>query len=166
MDNQTIIEKLITIEDAHERASKLVKILFKDITDKEGEPYIGHLERVSNKLTNKNTKIAGLLHDTVEDTDFTFDDLRKLKFNEEIIELVKIVTKDPTKKESYHDRITYIIETNNIEAIKLKYSDMSDNFNQERLNKLDEKQRNYFINKYQNELIRLENILKEKGEKL
>lgn len=158
-------QSLLEIKDDYQRAHQLVSILFQDKTDKEGEPYIGHLERVSNKLTKENTRIAGLLHDVVEDTELTFNDLRNLNFNEEIIELVNLVT-NTTKDKSYHDKITSIIESNNIEAIKLKYSDMSDNANPERLSKLPEEKRNYFINKYQPELIRLKNILKERGENL
>ena len=155
------------ISDDYSRALALVEKLFADKTDKEGKPYIGHLVRVSNKLTNTNTKIAGLLHDVVEDIeDFTFDDLRDLNFNEEIITLVNIVTKDPVNKISYHDKITKIIETDNIEAIKLKYSDITDNCDMNRLNKLDEKTKNYLINKYKDEVIRLKNILKEKDEEL
>ena len=155
------------ISDDYSRALALVEKLFANKTDKEGEPYIGHLLRVSNKLTNTNTKIAGLLHDIVEDIeDFTFDDLRELNFNEEIITLVNIVTKDPINKISYHDRITKIINTNNIEAIKLKYSDITDNYDMNRLNRLDDKTKDYLINKYKDEVKRLENILKERGEKL
>lgn len=157
-------QQIKLIEDDYERAYQLVSLKFKDKTDKEGEPYINHLIRVSEKLNNKNTKIAGLLHDIVEDTDITFEDLKDLNFNEEIIELVRIVTNDPNKKETYHEKITSIIETNNIEAIKLKYSDMSDNSNLERLNKLEEEIKQRLINKYQPEIIRLESILKERGE--
>lgn len=154
------------ITDDYLRAKSLVEKLFDGMTDKEGEPYINHLLRVSNKLTNKNTKIAGLLHDVVEDIeDFTFDDLRYFNFNEEIITLVSIVT-NPKELSSYHDKITKIIETNNIEAIKLKYSDMTDNYDMNRLNKLDEKTKNKLINKYKDEVIRLEKILKEKDEVL
>lgn len=154
------------INDDYLRAKSLVEKLFEGITDKEGDQYINHLLRVSNKLTNTNTKIAGLLHDVVEDIeDFTFDDLRDLNFNEDIITLVSIVT-NPKELTSYHDKITKIIETNNIEAIKLKYSDMTDNYDINRLNKLDEETKNRLINKYKNEIIRLENILKEKDEVL
>ena len=163
-------EEIISIKnisDDYSRALALVEKLFATKTDKEGEPYIGHLLRVSDKLTNINTKIAGLLHDVVEDIeDFTFDDLRELNFNEEIITLVNIVTKDNENKISYHDRISKIIDTNNIEAIKLKYSDITDNYDMNRLNKLDDKTKNYLINKYKDEVIRLENILKEKDENL
>ena len=165
--DKAILNDLKNIEKDYLRAKKLVEILFEDKKDKEGQPYIGHLIRVSNKLSNENTRIAGLLHDVVEDIpDFTFEDLRNLNFNEEIITLVKIVTKNKTKKEKYHDKITSIIKTNNIEAIKLKYSDMLDNFDTNRLNKLDIMTRSYLFNKYKDEIVRLENILKEKGEKL
>ena len=158
-------EHLNKIVDDYKRAHELVKILFKDKKDKEGNPYIGHLERVSNKLTNKNTKIAGLLHDIVEDTSCTLDDLRKLNFNNEIIELVKLVT-NSEENITYHDKISSIIDSNNVEAIKLKYSDMLDNSDPERLKKLDSETKDYFVKKYTNELKRLENELKERGENL
>lgn len=165
--NKNDLKAIKNISDDYSRAKKLVEILFKNIKDKEGQPYIDHLIRVSDKLTDKNTRIAGLLHDVVEDIpNFTFEDLKELNFNEEVITLVKIVTKDKTKKENYHKRITSIINTNNIEAIKLKYSDMLDNFDENRLNKLNLITRNYLFNKYKNEITRLENILKERGEKL
>lgn len=166
--------ELINIKDDYKRAYLLVSYLFANKKDKEKEPYINHLLRVSNKLKKEETKIAGLLHDTVEDTKVTFKDLKSLGFNDNIITLVKLVTNKKTflpktkrkRQEIYHNKITSIIESNNIEAIKLKYSDMSDNFNQERLNKLDNKTKEYLINKYQPEIIRLENYLKERGEEI
>lgn len=166
LDNYKI-QELINIKDDYERAYQLVSILFQNICDKEGDPYLNHLIRVSTKLSNPNTRVAGLLHDTIEDIpDLDYDDLRKLKFNEEIIELVRLVTKDKTKKQNYHERITKIIESNNLEAIKLKLSDIQDNCNLERLSKLDEQTKNRLYNKYKDELIRLENILQERGEML
>lgn len=172
MIKKSLKEELLLITNDYERSLKLVEYLFRNKKDKEGDPYIDHLLRVSNKLSNPNTKVAGLLHDTVEDTRVTFDDLKSLGFNDEIITMVKLVTNDKTnitlsKKawlESYHNKITRILESNNIEAIKLKYSDMSDNFNQERLSKLDEKTRTHLVNKYQGEIVRLESYLKERGE--
>lgn len=152
------------IKDDYERAYKLVSITFEGKTDKEGKPYIGHLERVSNSLENKKTKIAGLLHDILEDIDYideTF--LKELNFNDEIIEMVKIVSRD--KNKTYHDFITDIIESNNIEAIKLKYADMCDNANPERLSKLEEKTKARLKAKYEIELPRLKNKIKYLEEK-
>lgn len=166
LDSQTV-KDLQTIKDDYKRALKLVEILFKDKKDKEGKPYINHLIRVSSKLSNYNTKVAGLLHDTIEDIpNFTYDDLRNLNFNETIIELVRLVTKDKKNIQSYHNRITKLIKSNNLEALKLKLSDIQDNCDLNRLAKLDEPTRKRLYNKYKDELERLKNILKEKGEKL
>ena len=156
-------EELLKIQDDYERALSLIKVLFEDITDKEGEPYINHLLRVSEKLENKNTKIAGLLHDTIEDIDgFTEESLKELNFNDEIISLIKIVTKDDDIE--YTDYITSVLDTNNIEAIKIKYADMSDNFNIERLNKLSEQDKERLTRKYEKEIIRIKNYLIKEGE--
>ena len=156
-------EELLKIQDDYERALSLIKVLFEDITDKEGEPYINHLLRVSEKLENKNTKIAGLLHDTIEDIDgFTEESLKELNFNDEIISLIKIVTKDDDIE--YTDYITSVLDTNNIEAIKIKYADMSDNFNTERLNKLSEQDKERLTRKYEKEIIRIKNYLIKEGE--
>ena len=155
-------EELLQINNDYERALKLVSIIFQDKKDKEGDPYISHLIRVSKKLKNPNTRVAGLLHDTIEDIEYmSFNSLTELKFNDEIIELIRLVTKDPSL--NYHDQITKIIVSNNIEAIKLKYADMSDNYDLERLKKLSPEQQEYFHHKYGPEIIRLKEILEERG---
>lgn len=166
------IQKLLKLSDEYERALYLVSILFANKKDKAGLPYINHLIRVSINVNEKNTKVAALLHDTVEDIEnFTFDDLKALDFNEEVISLIKWVTKDKydkeytqeEKKEIYHNKITSIIESGNIEAVRLKYADMSDNFDEERLSRLDIDTQNKLKNKYANEIIRLEKYLKERN---
>ena len=159
--NHLTIEELAffnTLPNEYEKAYYLVSILFKDKTDKEGEPYIGHLTRVSDHVENMNTKIAALLHDVVEDIpNFTFTDLEELGFNEEVIELVRLVTKDESLP--YHERITKIIASGNVEAIKLKYADMSDNADEERLSKLEYDVQERLRKKYSGELLRLREYL-------
>ncbi len=74
------------------KAFDIVSKEFDGKTDKAGKPYIGHLTRVaSNVLGNSNirellTTIA-LLHDLVEDTDWTEEDLRK-EFPDEVVLLL------------------------------------------------------------------------------
>ena len=74
------------------KAFDIVSKAFDGKTDKAGKPYIGHLTRVaSNVLGNSNirellTTIA-LLHDLVEDTDWTEEDLRK-EFPDEVVLLL------------------------------------------------------------------------------
>ena len=148
------------IKDDYSRALQLVSYLFRDKTDKAGVPYIDHLIAVSNFLDSPNTKIAGLLHDVVEDIEgFTLEDLKKLGFSDHIVEIVRIVTKDKTKNQSYHDWITDIIEIGNVDALKVKYADIMDHLSLERLDKLDQIKRSYFINKYKDEATRLAKAL-------
>lgn len=53
--------------------------------DKAGKPYIEHPLRVMNNLTTVEEKIVGVLHDTIEDSELTLDDLTSLGFFCEII---------------------------------------------------------------------------------
>lgn len=148
------------MDDDYDRAYRLVSYLFKDKKDKAGEPYLGHLIRVSDRLSKGDAKVAALLHDVVEDIDdISFDDLKDLGFSESIVDIVKIVTKDKSKGISYHDWIGEIIATGNVDAIKVKYSDMMDNFSLDRLNKLDEETKRHLISKYKDEVERLRNYL-------
>lgn len=162
------LNKLITIEDEYEKADFLINILFKDILDKNGEKYIGHLYRVSEGVDELKTKAAALLHDTVEDIDgVTFEDLLEVGFSNEVVDIVRIVTLDKAKDDLteeekllfYENQITKVIESKNQEAIKLKFSDMSDNFNEERLNRLSEEKRDYLIRKYSKQYYRLKDYL-------
>lgn len=154
------LNKLISIEDEYEKADFLINILFKDILDKNGEKYTGHLYRVSEGVDELKTKAAALLHDTVED-------LLEVGFSNEVVDIVRIVTLDKaeddlTEEEKllfYENQITKVIESKNQEAIKLKFSDMSDNFNEERLNRLSEEKRDHLIRKYSKQYYRLKDYL-------
>ena len=86
------LNKLISIEDEYEKADFLINILFKDILDKNGEKYTGHLYRVSEGVDELKTKAAALLHDTVEDIDgVTFEDLLEVE-SIEVYELISFVS--------------------------------------------------------------------------
>ena len=152
-------EKIKEDNNLYSKALSLVTILFKDKIDKEQEPYLNHLLRVSNNVEDENTKVAALLHDTVEDIpNITYQDLLNIGFPENIVAIVKIVTTED-KEKPYHDKITSIIDSNNIEAIKLKISDMQDNSNPERLAKLEPELQNRLHAKYDNELKRLKEYI-------
>ncbi len=60
--------------------------------DKGGHPYVFHPLTVASKQTSEDAVIVGLLHDVVEDSSYTLDDLRSLGFSEEIIEAVGLLT--------------------------------------------------------------------------
>ena len=157
------IKALIANHDLYTKCETLVERLFKEKRDKANEPYIGHLKRVSDSLYSLEEKCAGLLHDTLEDIPgMTPNILSYLGIPNDVIEIVTIVTKDENL--SYEAEITKIILSQNRGAIRLKYTDMKDNSNPERLAKLDLETRIRLTNKYQNQIKKLEREL-EKGEK-
>ena len=69
--------------------------------DKGGNSYIEHPLHVMSKMNTVEEKIVAVLHDVVEDTNVTLEDLKKEGFSSEIIEGIDSVTrrKDETYKE-------------------------------------------------------------------
>ena len=144
------------------KCKTLVERLFKDKKDKAGKPYIGHLLRVSNRLENPDEKCAALLHDTLEDIeDMTPEILLDLNIPKNIIEMVILVTKEEGL--SYEEEINKIINSKNDGALRIKYSDMLDNSNSERLSRLDNETRTRLTNKYQPQLKKIKLELKKRG---
>lgn len=139
------------------KALKLVSILFKDRVDMNNKPYLGHLTRVSSSV-NDALKPAALLHDVMEDIEnIKEQDLLDIGFTENTVKLVSILTKN--KNEKYTDYIDSIIKAGNKNAIILKIADIIDNINPERLKTLDEKKRNYYLNKYTEPLKKLQELI-------
>jgi len=83
-------------EEALSRAYDFAMQAHGDQKRASGDPYISHPLEVAGILTNyrldSNSIITALLHDTVEDTSITSEDIRK-EFGEEIMHLVDGVTK-------------------------------------------------------------------------
>lgn len=75
-----------------ERAVVIATICHAGIKDRGKLPYILHPINVMIGLDTQDERIVAILHDVVEDTDITFDDLRKLGFPEYIIEALDSVT--------------------------------------------------------------------------
>ena len=61
--------------------------------DKSGKRYIWHPIHVMLNIKGYDEKVVALLHDIVEDTEITIDDLKCIKFNNRIIESVDVITK-------------------------------------------------------------------------
>ena len=152
----------------------LVSILFKDKVDKNNEPYIKHLITVSFKMSTFDGRVAGLLHDVVEDIDgVTFDDLIDVGIPNNIIEVLKLVTKKPyndnisksKKLELYNKEIDNIINSDNELAVELKYSDMSNNYNMDRLKLLSSEKQKWFHLKYGENIKKLEKRMENKNDR-
>ena len=98
-------------------------------TDKCGEPYILHPLRVMLSRKNEVERICGVLHDVVEDTDITFEDLRKEGFSEDIIEILDCLTK--RDGEDYEYYIARVLK--NEVACQIKLADLADNMDPNRI---------------------------------
>lgn len=102
----------------------------KDQTDKNGDPYILHPLRVMGRVQSDAEKIVAVLHDIVEDTPCTFQDLRDKGYSEQVIEAIDCLTKRG-EEESYDDFIERC-QTNPI-ALRVKIADLEDNMDIRRL---------------------------------
>ena len=61
--------------------------------DKSGVPYIFHPIHLAEQMTTEEECIVALLHDVVEDTDVTFEQLEK-EFPDTVIQALKLLTHD------------------------------------------------------------------------
>lgn len=87
------------------------------------EPYVNHPTRMANRIDAPFYKCIALLHDVLEDSDFTASDLLGWGVSPEIVEVVTTLTK--TDGESYCE---YIIRClNDIHARTVKILDLKDN---------------------------------------
>lgn len=97
--------------------------------DKGGNPYIEHPRRVAARLKRVDEKIVGFLHDVVEDTTITLEDLRSLGFPAYIVEAVDAITK--RKKESYDQYLYRVFQNDLARAVKL--ADIAENMDLSRI---------------------------------
>ena len=104
-------------KDIVKAAKELAKKLHDGMTDKYGNPYFYHLERVANRVRDMEYNmvdetseinlyiVAAYLHDVIEDTDHLIGDLID-DFGETVAEAVKLLTRD--KEETYADYVVGI----------------------------------------------------------
>jgi (p)ppGpp synthase/HD superfamily hydrolase len=103
--------------------------------DKAGHPYINHPRAVAAALTQygDNAVMAGLLHDVVEDTDVTLDDLRAAGYPAEVVDAVDSVSR--REGETYMDMIRRAA-VNPLGRL-VKFADNAHNSSEERLANLE-----------------------------
>ena len=63
--------------------------------DRGGFPYFAHPLHVAEQMTTEDSTVAALLHDVVEDTDFTIKDLARYGFKKEVLDALALLTHDP-----------------------------------------------------------------------
>ena len=97
--------------------------------DKAGAPYILHPLRMMLRMSSETEMMAAILHDVVEDTAWTLEQLRQAGFAEEVVQAVECLTH--RDHETYEEFITRV-RTNPI-ATKVKLADLEDNMDMRRL---------------------------------
>ena len=119
-----------------QRAIEIATEAHKGQFDKSGKDYIGHPLRVMEMGKTEEEKIVGVLHDVIEDTDWTFETLAEEGFSKEVINALRCVTK-LSENENYDDFIERIKK--NPLAVAVKINDLSDNMDIRRLPYLSDK---------------------------
>lgn len=154
-------EKIKNEEDIYTKAHTLVTMLFKEKYDKGNMPYLNHLEVVSGNVKTKVQKVAALLHDTIENIKINEEELIKIGFSKEIVDIVSILTRKSNPKEDYNDYIERIINSNNIDALEIKMADLNHNMDISRIKKPTVKDFDRIEKRYRPNYIKIQNKLNE-----
>lgn len=131
-----------------ETAERLARAIHAGQTDKIGNPYIGHVERVARYTRvlggNQDQRMAAWLHDAVEDSPLTLGDL--VAMDCPVVPLVDAMTfrKGKETRRDYYERIL------SVPGAKLvKHADLLDNTDPERIASLEEEDQIRLTAKYQ-----------------
>ena len=120
-----------------DKTKKAMKFCFKahkDQVDKSGMPYVFHPFHVAEQMTDEATTIVALLHDVVEDTDYTLEDIAAEGFGKEILEAVALMTHEDDVP--YLDYVAKLKENPIARAVKL--ADLAHNSDLSRIGEIDE----------------------------
>ncbi|MBB1538062.1 MAG: hypothetical protein HG458_001925 [Prevotella sp.] len=112
---------MITVEDA----LRIAVDAHNGQKDLDGNPVILHPIAVGLAGNNREEIIGGFLHDVVEDTEFTFNDLLARGVDKTIVETLQLLTH--TKDISYDEYVQRIVTSGNSIAIHIKYNDLKHN---------------------------------------
>ena len=120
------------------KTKKALKLCFdahKDQLDKSGMPYVFHPFHLAEQMKTEETTIVALLHDLVEDTEYTIEDLVNMGFDKAITDAIALMT--------HADNVDYMdyvrmIKDNPI-AKEVKLADLNHNSDLTRLDVIDEK---------------------------
>lgn len=101
--------------------------------DRTGVPYIYHPIHLAEQMDSEDACVVALLHDVVEDSDITLEDLREMGFSEAQLEGVRLMThippsEDMTESEKLEDYLDYVRRIkSNVLARQVKLADLRHN---------------------------------------
>lgn len=120
--------------DNTKKAMKLCFKAHKDQVDKSGMPYVFHPFHVAEQMMDEAATIVALLHDVVEDTDYTLEDIAAEGFGKDILEAVALMTHEDDIP--YLDYVAKLKENPIARAVKL--ADLTHNSDLSRIGEIDE----------------------------
>ena len=120
--------------DLTKKALKLCFEKHKEQVDKTGMPYVFHPFHLAEQMDDETSTVCALLHDVVEDSDITFENLLDMGFPKEVINVLKLLTHEDSVP--YMDYVSKI-STNSV-AKKVKIADLTHNSDITRLDIIDE----------------------------
>ena len=117
------------------KALKLCFDAHKDQVDKGEAPYVFHPFHLAEQTVDEDETVVALLHDAIEDTDYTLDDLKNMGFSDAVCEALSYLTHD--------DSVPYMEYIRKIKKCKLastvKLADLKHNCDLTRLDLASEK---------------------------
>ncbi|MBE6750321.1 MAG: bifunctional (p)ppGpp synthetase/guanosine-3',5'-bis(diphosphate) 3'-pyrophosphohydrolase [Ruminococcaceae bacterium] len=121
-----------------EKTKKALKLCFeahKNQVDKSGIPYVFHPFHLAEQMETEDTVIVALLHDLVEDTEYTIEDLTEMGFSKAVTDAIALMT--------HADGVDYMSYVRAIKdnplAKAVKLADLKHNSDLTRLDVVDEK---------------------------
>ncbi|MGW6933158.1 HD domain-containing protein [Lentzea sp. NPDC054927] len=135
---------MFTLEDAIALATSAHDGQF----DKSGRPYIGHPLRVMTSVTGEHAQMAAVLHDVIEDTPITADDLTARGCPTAVVDAVVALSHLPDEPQDVYLRR---VAANPL-ALSVKRADIADNLSPARMARLDAATRERLQAKYANAL--------------
>ena len=116
-------------------ALKLCFAAHKEQMDKSGMPYVFHPFHLAEQMQSEEQTIVALLHDVVEDTEYTLGDLAAMGFGPAVIDALALLTHDDAT--AYMDYVRAIKKNPIAKAVKI--ADLKHNSDLSRLDAVDEK---------------------------
>lgn len=119
---------------ATKKAMVLCYEAHKDQFDKSGVPYVFHPFHLAEQMTDENTTIAALLHDVVEDTAYTFEDLEAMRFCPAVMDALRLLTHEAGVP--YMEYVATLKDNPIAKAVKL--ADLAHNSDVTRMDHMDD----------------------------
>ena len=105
-------------------AEQLARGAHAEQTDKAGRPYVEHLARVAGRMEDDGGRAVAWLHDVIEDTTASAEDLARSGIERSIVDDVEALTRAP--HERYAGYIERLREHGSARAVAVKLADLSD----------------------------------------